>query len=211
MAKPRGRSQLPSLPSQHRTSRHCGKTGLPPPRKPFFLRPEMGITDPPKPMPATLQLISLFESLGHHDYKAMDALAIKIVEEEESRGHLQVARKLRRALNGIGKTAQTSGSPPQAGSGFLLNKALMCCPTGQPLSEIRPTPWMRSILREILAEWTNQEALKTAGLSRRSWLLFHGSPGCGKTVTAKALAYELGVPAYVVRFDSLIGAYLGQM
>ena len=161
-------------------------------------------------MPATLQLIRLFESLGHHDYKAMEALAIKIVEEEESRGRLQVARKLRGALNGIGKLAQTSESPPQVASGFLLNKALMRCPTGHPLSEIRLTASMRSTLREILAEWKNQEALKTAGLSRRSRLLFHGPPGCGKTVTAKALAYELGVPAYVVRFDSLIGAYLGQ-
>jgi ATPase family associated with various cellular activities (AAA) len=161
-------------------------------------------------MPATLQLIRLFESLGHHDYKGMEALALKIVEEEESRGRIQVARKLRGALNGVGKTTQSSGSHPEETSGFLLNKALMRCPAGQPLSEIRLTPCMMITLREILAEWKNQEVLKAAGLPRRSRLLFHGPPGCGKTVTAKALACELGVPAYVVRFDSLIGAYLGQ-
>jgi AAA+ superfamily predicted ATPase len=41
-------------------------------------------------------------------------------------------------------------------------------------------------------------------------LLFHGPPGCGKSLTAKALANELGLPLFLVRFDAVIGAYLGQ-
>lgn len=158
-------------------------------------------------MPDTQQLIRLFESLGHQDYKGMEALALNIVAQEESRGHLQVARKLRGALNGIGKSAQAAQALE---SGFVLNRALHRCPTGPLLADIRLTSAMRASLMEILIEWKNQDHLKSAGFTRRSRLLFHGPPGCGKTVTAIALARELGMPAYMVRFDSLIGSYLGQ-
>jgi AAA+ superfamily predicted ATPase len=41
-------------------------------------------------------------------------------------------------------------------------------------------------------------------------LLFHGPPGCGKSLTAQALGNELGIPVFLVRFDAIIGAYLGQ-
>ena len=69
---------------------------------------------------------------------------------------------------------------------------------------------MRLSLEEILAEWKASKTLEDAGIPRRSRILFHGPPGCGKTATAHALANALGIPAYVVRFDALIGSYLGQ-
>src|ERR1041385_4434797 len=37
-----------------------------------------------------------------------------------------------------------------------------------------------------------------------------GRPGCGKSAAAAALAAETKLPGFLVRFDSLIGAYLGQ-
>lgn len=52
--------------------------------------------------------------------------------------------------------------------------------------------------------------LKQHGIPRRWRLLFHGPSGCGKSAAAAALAREANLPAYLVRFDSLIGAYLGQ-
>ncbi|MHB8956033.1 MAG: AAA family ATPase [Pirellulaceae bacterium] len=52
--------------------------------------------------------------------------------------------------------------------------------------------------------------MQRRGLQPRSKLLFYGVPGCGKSLTARALAHELGIPIYVVRFDAVIGAYLGQ-
>ena len=48
------------------------------------------------------------------------------------------------------------------------------------------------------------------GLPRRWRLLFHGPSGCGKSAAAAALAAETKLPGFLVRFDSLIGAYLGQ-
>ena len=52
--------------------------------------------------------------------------------------------------------------------------------------------------------------LASKGIRRRSKLLFVGPPGCGKSFTAQAIANELRLAHYVVRFDAVIGAYLGQ-
>jgi SpoVK/Ycf46/Vps4 family AAA+-type ATPase len=37
-----------------------------------------------------------------------------------------------------------------------------------------------------------------------------GPPGCGKSVTARALGATLGLPVYVVRIDGILGSLLGQ-
>ena len=54
------------------------------------------------------------------------------------------------------------------------------------------------------------DKLKEHGLSPRRKLLFVGPPGTGKTMTAAALAGELGVPLFLVRLDSLITKYMGE-
>jgi len=71
-------------------------------------------------------------------------------------------------------------------------------------------PDARRRLEELAREFRGQERLKSLGIRRRSKLILHGPPGCGKSLTAQALANELRVPMYIVRFDSVIGAYLGQ-
>ena len=40
--------------------------------------------------------------------------------------------------------------------------------------------------------------------------MFYGPPGCGKTITAQAIAAEIGLPLLYVRFDAVISSYLGE-
>jgi SpoVK/Ycf46/Vps4 family AAA+-type ATPase len=62
----------------------------------------------------------------------------------------------------------------------------------------------------LINETRHSAFLSSRGIRRRSKLLFVGPPGCGKSFTAQAIANELGFAHYVVRFDAVIGAYLGQ-
>jgi SpoVK/Ycf46/Vps4 family AAA+-type ATPase len=69
---------------------------------------------------------------------------------------------------------------------------------------------LRQELDELIAEYRRAGELEAAGFPIRRRLLLEGPPGCGKTLTAEALANELGLPFFIVRFDALIGSYLGQ-
>jgi SpoVK/Ycf46/Vps4 family AAA+-type ATPase len=65
-------------------------------------------------------------------------------------------------------------------------------------------------LREFVEEQHRSELLHAHGLSPRHRVLLAGSPGNGKTSVAEALAFELMVPLISVRYESLIGSYLGE-
>jgi SpoVK/Ycf46/Vps4 family AAA+-type ATPase len=75
---------------------------------------------------------------------------------------------------------------------------------------VRLRPSTRAALSDLIAEWVHRRELAARKIERRTKLLFHGPPGCGKSVTARALGLELRLPVYVVRFDAVVGAYLGQ-
>ena len=68
----------------------------------------------------------------------------------------------------------------------------------------------RKELESLIDETRHSTYLASKQIRRRSKVLFVGPPGCGKSFTAQALATELKLPHYVVRFDAVIGAYLGQ-
>ncbi len=161
-------------------------------------------------MPDIRQLLELYQFVSRQDWAAAKAAALKIAEKEQQRGHVSAARKLRDAI-GPDQTNGAQIAPQTLHNGeFMLSKALVRCTTSVQLHEIQLSSDNRNTLNEILEEWNGRVALNKAGINRRSRLLFHGPPGCGKTVTALALASEMNLPAYVVRFDSLIGSYLGQ-
>ena len=68
----------------------------------------------------------------------------------------------------------------------------------------------RELVRQILDECNNRDKLSEHNLPRANRLLLCGPPGCGKTMTAHAIAHELALPMAYVRIDGLVSSYLGQ-
>ncbi len=71
----------------------------------------------------------------------------------------------------------------------------------------------KQILREInelLHEVRQTALLRSHSLEPRHTLMLIGPPGTGKTSLAEAVATELSLPFFTVRYDGLVGSYLGE-
>ncbi|TVS20850.1 MAG: ATP-binding protein [Planctomycetaceae bacterium] len=164
-------------------------------------------------MATTRKLADLFRAIAAEDLFGAATIASEICKGEERKGHRSAARVLRGALHANGTShavPETARLPDQQTIGGLFTTALTSLSPEPALDDVVLTPSARRLLQSIVAEWKKRDVLHRRGLQPRSKLLFHGVPGCGKSLTARALAHELGIPVYMVRFDAVIGAYLGQ-
>jgi len=162
---------------------------------------------------ATISKLSkLFGALAEQNMPRAEAIAAEIAHDEEQKGHQDAARLLKGSLH----PNTGNGSPVGNGSSEhpvfarLLTEALSTQHVTTRLSDVSLRHSTRAELEMVIKEWRNHPQLAAAGIPRRSRLFFHGPPGCGKSLTAKALGSELSLPTYIVRFDGVIGAYLGQ-
>jgi SpoVK/Ycf46/Vps4 family AAA+-type ATPase len=62
----------------------------------------------------------------------------------------------------------------------------------------------------IEKEFAARERLGAHGLRPRKTILLYGPPGCGKSLGAKRLAWNVGLPLLKVRFDALISSFFGE-
>ena len=63
---------------------------------------------------------------------------------------------------------------------------------------------------ELVEEHMRADLLRSYGLEPRNRMLLIGSPGNGKTSLAEAIAEALMLPLLTVKYESLIGAFLGE-
>lgn len=164
-------------------------------------------------MTTTRKLAELFRAIAAEDIGSATAIAVQVCKIEEKKGHRTAARLLRGALNASGKDASPNGHMrtihPAEGLN-VLSTALVRLKEPKSLASVVLAPSVRAELESVISEWKHGARLRERGIAPRSKLLFHGPPGCGKSLTAQALGHELGLPVYMVRFDAVIGAFLGQ-
>ena len=78
------------------------------------------------------------------------------------------------------------------------------------LDELTLVPLVAETVRELVAEQNRADLLRSYNLEPRNRVLLAGPPGNGKTTLAEALADALGVALLVVRYEAVIGSYLGE-
>jgi SpoVK/Ycf46/Vps4 family AAA+-type ATPase len=157
-------------------------------------------------------LKELFRAYRERDELSFRRAAQRIIEEEEGKHHLALARDLRQILT-VGGAAQTLDT-------VVLPPAPMDREGEWPLAEVRhPERYLTDLALEpsitaqlggIAEEVRRWEALDRHGIPRRQRLLFFGPAGCGKSSAAEGLAAELGLPLAIVRLDAVVSSYLGE-
>jgi SpoVK/Ycf46/Vps4 family AAA+-type ATPase len=163
-------------------------------------------------------LTRLFKTIeGDHETPLMK-VAYSIIEDEKSKGHTKFANQLAYILK---SNIEQSGDR----SAFkVLKNASHHIPVDRryklPLATFVEHEHLRNkmvlsieaeskILR-IEKEYLASERLAHHGLKPRKKILLYGTSGCGKSMAAERIAWDLGLPFYKVRFDSIISSYLGE-
>jgi SpoVK/Ycf46/Vps4 family AAA+-type ATPase len=165
-------------------------------------------------MATATQIRALLQSHGSGDDERFYSVALQVAAAEARKGHEALSREIRDLV----EKAKLRAGHRKMDSAV----AHVAHPLGEAAELLEPIhPNLRikdliipDVLRErierILQEQRNLNRLKEYNLRPRQRLLFTGPPGCGKTMTASALASELELPLFVVRLDGLISKYLGE-
>ncbi|MBI5543779.1 MAG: AAA family ATPase [Deltaproteobacteria bacterium] len=142
---------------------------------------------------------------GHQELfrKTLEAM----IAEERGKQHNLLADQLAAHLRINGSTARptrTLTEPIGDRSAFAEVR-----PRRDLASLVLPTV-VREACLELVEEHHRADLLRSHGLEPRHRVLLSGPPGNGKTTLAEAVAFELAVPLFVVRYESIIGSYLGE-
>jgi SpoVK/Ycf46/Vps4 family AAA+-type ATPase len=159
------------------------------------------------------QIKALIKSYLSQDGDQFYSVAMQVAAHEAKQGHGQFAQELRDMIDAA-KSRLAAGQLGAAHSiakprGELANLLRVTYPKNR-LGEMVLDETATAQLSRIIKEQRLFTRIREHGLSPRRKLLLVGPPGTGKTMTASALAGELGLPLFLVRLDALITKFMGE-
>lgn len=164
-------------------------------------------------------LVRLFRSIEGDPTDDIVKVAEKIIIDEESKGHGKLANRLKEILN---KNVNSYSSFKKELKTLLPNNVNI--PTDNrfkiPLADVIERDYLRhemilsseveEKIHRIEREYIARERLAHYGLKPKQKILLYGAPGCGKSMAAERIAWNVGLPFLKVRFEAIISSYLGE-
>lgn len=136
-----------------------------------------------------------------------------MIAEERSKQHLQLADKLQSELDAMLRSADKdlqSRNVTATAVSPVVNNFLQEVPVRKSFDDLVLPNDVKKIVSQLIEEQIRADLLRSYALEPRHKIMLAGKPGTGKTSLAEAIAERLMVPMYLVRYDALIGSYLGE-
>ncbi len=162
------------------------------------------------------QIKALVRSHGEGDDTRFYAVAMQVAAQAARNGHGKFALELRelvdRAKERSKVVALAPGSKPipiAQPRGELAGLLSVGYPDTRIANMVLEEDLNRRIDR-VLVEQRQRDRIRAHGFAPLRKLLLVGAPGIGKTMTAAALAGELGLPLFTIQLDGLITKFMGE-
>lgn len=153
----------------------------------------------------------LLRSHAEGDEPTFRKAALQLAASENAAGHARVAEEIRSIIAKLPATGSRRAgavvdiAQPRGDLADILDAGHR----DERFPQIILRPDVRALLERVIQENRSRSRLESFGVEPRRRLLFHGPPGCGKTLAAAVLAGEMGLPLMTVRFDALFSRFLG--
>jgi SpoVK/Ycf46/Vps4 family AAA+-type ATPase len=162
------------------------------------------------------QVKALIRCHAEGDEERFYAIAMQVAAQAARQGHSKFAQELRELVDqakakakavrtGPGQKPVPLAQPRGELAGLLT--------VGYPktrLAEMALEEPLRARLERLLIEQRERSRIREHGFAPLRKLLLIGPPGTGKTMTAAALAGELGLPLFTIQLDGLITKFMGE-
>ena len=155
-------------------------------------------------------LVELIKSASDGDQISFRKISEALIQEERNKGHRILADRLIKALRPKSSTSSHTFKKNEHNNNTLHKNFISEITPERNLHSLILTQKTQNQIKEVIEEQHRSELLHSHNLSPRNRLLFAGPPGNGKTTLAEALAHELMYPLFVVRYENLVGSYLGE-
>jgi len=152
-------------------------------------------------------LLALVQSGAGGDDLAFRRAAEALIAEENAKKHAVLASQLADAL---------TRRRPSSSNVTQLNRqqeSLGLLHESEPLRRVTDLVLpvsVREAVIDLIEEHHRRDLLRSHGVEPRHRILLEGPPGSGKTSLAEAIATEVAVPLLTVRYEGLIGSFLGE-
>ncbi|NEV02106.1 AAA family ATPase [Bradyrhizobium uaiense] len=154
-------------------------------------------------------LISLVRAGAAGDKSMLRSTVEALVADERAKSHHAVADRLERALQAVAVTPPSLATSQRSAHANGRDTILEVTARISLDDLVLPLP-ARTEGLQLIEEHVRADVLRANGYEPRHRILLSGPPGNGKTSFAEAIAEGLALPFFVVRYDALVGSYLGE-
>lgn len=159
-------------------------------------------------------ITTLVKASVQSDKKLIKQTVLSLINEEHSKQHHVFAKRLHDAYHSVQldfsedlNSRPTFKDPSNLGE---LEELLQEIHPERGFKDLYLSEPVLTSCTELIEEQMQADLLRSYSVEPRNRILLIGPPGNGKTSLAKAVAFELGLPLFVLKYESVIGSFLGE-